>query len=209
MMEIYKYKDYEEYKRIQLEGTEKKKDKVWVQRVNIQFLSKYIKSKIEKPKLGLCHGTRKGREQQWFMKYIPDSYVLGTEISPLAKEFPNTIEWDFHKIKSSWKGKMDFIYSNSLDHSFDPKRAIKSWCSCLNKNGMLLIEHTSHHEISSELDPFGATVEELSESISKWTKEKFHVSEVLSGKDRSHASYVKFLVVTHTKERRKILDFFK
>ena len=33
-----------------------------------------------------------------------------------------------------------FIYSNSLDHSYDPEKALDSWMSCLNEKGLCFIE---------------------------------------------------------------------
>jgi hypothetical protein len=172
--------DYEKYKRIQTEGNNKKIGLVWVKEENIQFLSEYIKNKIESPGFGICHGTRRGMEQQWFAKYLGCN-VIGTEISDTAVQFPNTIQWDFHQVKPEWLNAVDFIYSNSFDHSFNPEECINAWMSCLKKDGICIIEHTSGHGISgaSELDPFGADLAILPYLILKWGKGKFAVRDVL------------------------------
>merc|ERR1711920_1130260 len=71
--------------------------------------------------------------------------VLGTEISDTAEQFPNTIQWDFHNAKAEWLSAADFIYSNSLDHAFDPLRALTQWMRCLQPRGVLFLEHCSGH----------------------------------------------------------------
>ena len=116
--------DYQQYKQIQIETNKSKLDQIWAKEENISFLSQYIKSKIGIPKLGICHGTRRGLEQQWFIDNLKCK-VIGTEISDTAKQFKNTIQWDFHKVKDEWLDHVDFIYSNSLDHSYDPQKVFK------------------------------------------------------------------------------------
>ena len=36
--------------------------------------------------------------------------MIDTEISETAEQFPNTIQWDFHKVKPEWLSSVDFIY---------------------------------------------------------------------------------------------------
>ena len=86
-------------------------------------LSAYISQTLPlKHKFALCHGTRSGREQSWFRKYLPSGVeVWGTEISEAAaKVAPYTIAWDYHKVKPEWRGRVDFVVSLSvpvcLDH---------------------------------------------------------------------------------------------
>src|SRR5205085_5045838 len=105
--------DYEHYRRAQTEGNKIKLDYVWARRENIAFLSDYITKTIRPPSFGICHGTRRGREQEWFREYLRCE-VIGTEISDTAEQFPHTIRWDFHEAKPEWLGSADFIYSNSL-----------------------------------------------------------------------------------------------
>ena len=64
----------------------------------MEYLSEYIRKNINIVKFGLCHGTRTGKEQEWFRKYLSCD-VVGTEISETATQFPFTIQWDFHKSK--------------------------------------------------------------------------------------------------------------
>ena len=98
--ELYEYRksdgtfDYESYRKTQIAGNKRKIENIWVLEENIEFLSSYIKKNVGDIKFGLCHGTRRGKEQEWFSKYL-NCNVIGTEISDTAKYFPNTIQWDF------------------------------------------------------------------------------------------------------------------
>jgi hypothetical protein len=60
--------DYEKYRQVQQEGNRRKLDYIWVKEDNIEFLSRYIKSVIPDSHCGICHGTRRGKEQEWFRK---------------------------------------------------------------------------------------------------------------------------------------------
>lgn len=172
--------DYEAYKEIQTRGNKQKIDRVWVQKQEIEFLSKVISRYVLKPKFGICHGTRNGAEQKWFKKYL-QTKVIGTEISDTASKFPDTIEWDFHLQNPDWINQADFIYSNSLDHSYDPQTALSHWMETLTPNGVCIIEHTSNHEPAkvSALDPFGVEKEYFPYVVLKWAKGKYSVVEMI------------------------------
>ena len=105
--------NYDKYRKIQEKGNIVKINNQWAIEENIAFLSKYIKSMVQSPQFGICHGTRRGKEQEWFNKYL-GCEVVGTEISETANSFPNTIQWDFHEVKKEWLESVDFIYSNSF-----------------------------------------------------------------------------------------------
>jgi len=68
--------------------------------------------------------------------------VIGTDISPTASQFPNVLQWDFHDVKQEWIENVDFVYSNSWDHSFDLERLFKNWMECLKPSGRLFISWT-------------------------------------------------------------------
>ncbi|HEY1718257.1 MAG TPA: methyltransferase domain-containing protein [Verrucomicrobiae bacterium] len=172
--------DYDAYRNIQTQGNKRKLDLVWVKEENIRFLSQYIKTLIHAPAFGICHGTRRGKEQEWFAKHL-GCKVIGTEISDTANQFPSTIQWDFHKVKPEWLGSVDFIYSNSFDHSFNPEECLTAWMSCLKRGGICILEHTSGHTLSgtSDLDPFGVDLAVFPYLILKWGKGKYSVREIL------------------------------
>jgi len=159
-MKLYKYKSIEEYKKVQEDGNIKKLHCVFVNEKVINEISNYIRWNIPNASFGICHGTRRGVEQELFIKNT-GAKVIGTEISSTATQFPNTIQWDFHDIKKEWVGNVDFIYTNAVDHSYDPGHAISQWVKCLSNDGLCFIEYTKYNKSSSKLDPFGATLEEL------------------------------------------------
>ena len=114
----------------QIEANKQKINASWVKNENIEFLSKYLKNNIANIRFGLCHGTRQGFKQKWFKKYL-ECEVIDTEISDNAKNYEDTIEWDFHNVKEDWLGSVDFIYSNALDHSYYPEKYLNLWMSCI------------------------------------------------------------------------------
>jgi hypothetical protein len=160
---LHIYKNQDEYRRIQQDGNKHKIEKVWAVEDNIHFLANYLGS----AKFDICNGTRRGLEQKWFAQQL-NCDVIGTEISETAVDFPNTIHWDFHEDNPEWHEKSDFVYSNALDHAYDPDKAINVWMKTLTPRGCCIIEHSSQHEGSNELDPFGAHIEVMPYLILKW-----------------------------------------
>jgi len=167
-MKLHKYKNYEEYRKVQEAGNIQKIKCQWAQENEIKSLANYIKKQLPNAKFGICHGTRRGNEQKWFREALGID-VIGTEISKTATDFPHTIQWDFHEVKPEWVNNVDFIYSNTFDHSFDPPNCLDRWMSCIKKqDGFCIIEwtKTGHGDRwSNELDPFGASLEELEQLI--------------------------------------------
>ena len=170
MKQLYKYKSYDEYVKIQTKANKKKIKNTWAQPETLKLIGDYIVACIMRPTFGLCHGTRRGFEQDQLSK-ICGCDVLGTEISDTAGQFPNTIQWDFHEVREEWIGICDFIYSNSLDHSYDPRKALRAWLSCLKDDGILVIEWSEmvgkRGKKSNRVDPFfadGKTVMKMIEN---------------------------------------------
>lgn len=187
--------DYEKYRKIQQDGNKRKINVVWVVEENVAFLARYIRSLIPSPRFGICHGTRRGKEQEWFRKYLGCD-VIGTEISDTAESFPHTLQWDFHDVKPEWIGSVDFIYSNSFDHSYDPEKCLNAWMSCVRKGGLCILEHSSLHgpRGANELDPFGADVSLMPYLITTWGKGEYGVRQLLTAPVQS-VSQLRFIVI--------------
>lgn len=169
--------DYEAYRQIQEDGNRQKIGNSFADEKTMGFIADYLRP--SSPKRGLCHGTRRGLEQEWLSEML-DADVIGTEISPTASDFPRTVQWDFHEENPEWVGAFDFVYTNSHDHAFDPPRAIRTWVRQLKPTGTLLIEHCSKHPITSRpLDPFGVRAEVLPYLVAMWGKGDFAVTEIL------------------------------
>lgn len=191
------YFDYPKYVKEQKKASNQKKDEAWVIEENIAFLSEYLKEHLGQISFGICHGTRRGLEQEWFNKYL-GCKMIGTEISDLARNFPNTIQWDFHNTKPEWINSVDFIYSNSFDHSYDPETCLNSWISCLVDNGICIIEHSAAHEPSgvTDTDPFGVELSILPFVILQWGRGRYSVSEVIKAPSKSRkVSHVHFVII--------------
>lgn len=189
--------DYEKYRKSQIDGNKAKLEGVWVMEESIAFLSDYITRSGLTPQFGICHGTRRGKEQEWFRKYL-GCEVIGTEISDTAESFPHTIQWDFHQVKPEWIDSVDFIYSNSFDHSYDPEKCLNVWMSCLRKGGLCIIEHSSLHgpRGADDLDPFGADLFLMPYLIAKWGQGKYGVRQLLTAPTKNAiVSHLHFIVV--------------
>lgn len=154
---LYEYPDYETYCRVQQEGNIAKLKRQFVKRSHIDRLANYLLGLGRPLGFGLCHGTRAGREQAWFAEALEGCNVVGTEISETATQFANTVQWDFHNENSDWIGRADFVYSNSWDHAFAPRKAFSAWIDQLAPGGLLLLDYTKGQAPSAAnaLDPFG------------------------------------------------------
>ena len=195
-MKVWKYKNYKEYLDTQIDFTNQKlannAKPSWVNPIDIQALTGYIFEYNSDVKFGLCHGTRRGLEQtefiETFSKLGNDVEVVGTEINPEAAEkYENTIEWDFCKVKDEWINNVDFIFTNSFDHCFNPEETLDTWMSCLNKNGLCIIEWTTSDTQCRAGDPFGATCEEYKKLFSK----KYDIVDTLLGDSKDESVFAR------------------
>ena len=134
--------DYQFYKKAQDVLNKKKLHQYGPSEPLVKQLAHYAKREWKEiqytPRVGLCHGTRRGDEQKWFSKHL-EIPVYGTDIAESANQFKNTFQWDFHDIKPEWVNKIDFIYSNSLDHSYDPIFCLRQWFRCLKPGGICIL----------------------------------------------------------------------
>lgn len=74
---------------------------------------------------GICHGTRNGFEQSFLAERL-NSEVWATDISETATMFAKSVQWDFHDPREEWEGRCDFIYTNSWDQSWKPRKAMST-----------------------------------------------------------------------------------
>ena len=156
---LHEYESYEQYKAIQTSANRRKIERVWADEGTLTLLCSELRQEFagRSGLVGICHGTRNGFEQGFFASQAGFDEVFGTEISDTAERFPRTRQWDFHDVNSEWVRKFDFVYSNSLDHAWNPKLALETWLNQLKPDGILALEHTVGHapENTSEVDPFG------------------------------------------------------
>lgn len=150
------------YRREQELGNRAKIGQVWTSEDSLLFISRWLQERGFVPRLIICHGTRNGFEQRIFSNFF-HCEVIGTEISPTATQFPMTVQADFHEARTEWAGKADLVYSNSLDHSYDPAKALRAWAESVRDGGVIVLEKASDSDPRgvSDLDPFGITLADL------------------------------------------------
>ena len=171
LVKIYKYKDYDEYRETQIYYNKKKIDKIWADEKTLRTISDFLSENIQTDKIkGICHGSRNGFEQKYFNEYNKNFEVIGTDISETAKNFKDSVVHDFHDEKTEWINNFDFVYSNSLDQSFDPKKALTVWLNQIKNNGFVIIEHSDQHGVisSGKMDPFGVEANFFPYLLSEW-----------------------------------------
>lgn len=168
-MELYKHDNYEDYVKAQIEKNVRKIKLVWIKPKEVSAIVDHIKKNISEPKFGICHGVRNAWEVKKFREFLGVE-VLGTEISHTAEQFENTIQWDFHDVKPEWVSAVDFIYSNSFDHSHSPEMCLDTWMSCLKNNGICYIHWNIENSRPGAIDSadcFNATEEDYRKLFSK------------------------------------------
>ncbi len=168
-MKHFKYKSHEEYLTSQKTATERKFDpqKSWANEADLDLVANYIKRHCPKADFGICHGVRNGFETAMLRRKLGIE-VIGTDLVGLAEQ-PYVVTWDFHNVPPEWIRKVDFIYSNSFDHSYDPAYCLEKWMECISPQGYCFLQWSVDHD-SPEVDAvdcFSATLAEYQEMVSE------------------------------------------
>ena len=204
LVKIHKYKDYKEYRDTQIFFNKKKITNVWADEKTLNQIIIFLKKNINNNKIkGICHGSRNGFEQNYFNKYNEKFDVIGTDISETAKDYKNSYIHDFHDIKKEWINNFDFVYSNSLDQSFDPKKALSVWLSQIKDNGFVFIEHSDQHGVisSGRMDPFGVEANFFPYLLTEWFGHKISI-EIIKGIkiNKNNAPVILFILKNNIKK---------
>lgn len=175
----YQYEGgYEEYRKTQIFYNKKKIERVWA---DDQTLSKICEDlRANGLTTGLCHGARNGYEVQFFREQL-DGDTIGTDIADTASQFPNMITWDFHDENPEWIGKFDFVYTNSHDQAFDPRKALTAWARQIKPNGRIYLEHSIEQSPmhAGKMDPFGAYSIVMPYLLFEWGKGIYRLIDIL------------------------------
>ena len=201
LFKIYKYKNYDEYKNTQIFFNKQKIDKVWADENTLKIVSNFLKENIKSEKIkGLCHGSRNGFEQKCFINEIPNAEVIGTDISETANDYDNSIVHDFHDEKKEWIENFDFVYSNSLDQSYDPEKALNTWINQVKKDRYVIIEHSDQHGVisSGKMDPFGVEANFFPYLLTEWFGHKISLKIIKSIKKNKNDAPVNFFIMKKT-----------
>ncbi len=201
LFKIYKYKNYDEYKDTQIFFNKQKINKVWADENTLKIVSNFLKENIKSEKIkGLCHGSRNGFEQKCFINEIPNAEVIGTDISETANDYDNSIIHDFHDEKKEWIENFDFVYSNSLDQSYDPEKALNTWINQVKKDRYVIIEHSDQHGVisSGKMDPFGVEANFFPYLLTEWFGHKISLKIIKSIKKNKNDAPVYFFIIKKT-----------
>ncbi|MBK6802286.1 class I SAM-dependent methyltransferase [Novosphingobium sp.] len=176
---LYRYSSYEEYRQVQIYHNLRKLKRVWADPQTLDLLADELVARLGSgPLRGLCHGTRNGFEQNHLNAQHPGWKVTGTDISPSAADFPNSVVWDFHDERAEWLGAFDFVYSNSLDQSWQPRVALETWLGQVRPGGVVVIEHSDEQSplAAGEMDPFGVRPQVVPYVLAEWFGHRVSVS---------------------------------
>jgi len=182
---LYEYNSYDEYRKTQIDHNIRKLSKVWADDKTLDRVAEKVLSlKLGETIKGICHGTRNGFEQNYLTSNYKRIHAFGTDISESAHEFPLSFVWDFHERKIEWVNSFDFVYSNSLDQAWNPKKALTSWLEQLNSTGIVIIELTVNHgpEGASVMDPFGVRPIAFPYVLSDWFGNELKLSHSVEKK---------------------------
>ena len=111
-------------------------------------------------------------EQKYIRTYIgvPDSVIViafdGERVIGASTGLPLEAETD--EVKKPF-----------LDHSYDPKKCLSAWMSCLRPGGVCVLEYGHDPLDVNELDPFGANLVLMPYLIALWGRGRFGLRELL------------------------------
>lgn len=186
----------EAYRAEQIRANKAKLDRVWADDRTLETIAADIESRGYKD--GICHGARNGYEVGWFLNRLKIP-VIGTDISPTAAKFPDMVVHDFHEQRPEWVGQWDFIYTNSLDQAFDPRKALGTWVDQLAPGGRIYVEHTMQHSAAgaSAMDPFGAHPMAVPYLLFEWGKGSYRLADILHIENVEKKGHVWVFVIEH------------
>ena len=190
--------NYKEYLAIQKKFNSLKNTNIFESEETLLKLSKFINKHfidLNTNINGVCHGVRTGFENTFLEENIKNSSILGTDLR-FDIDISNNdkmIIHDFNLPKSEWNNKFNFVYTNSLDHAYDPKKTISIWLSSLKKNGIIIICFTHAHTPASRGEPefFSFT----KNGITKFMIDNFNVNYLYDLKCDTPLKYKKDLLI--------------
>ncbi|TYC50261.1 class I SAM-dependent methyltransferase [Rhodobacterales bacterium] len=171
--------DYQKYLDEQVKKAKSDVGDVWADEKTLELIADYTKRALGKADLVICHGSKSGMESMHLANSLGCDGI-GTDIAP-PESAQGVVQWDFHEDKPEWIGRASVIYTNALDHSYDPKKAVDAWAKQLAPDGLIFIEHTMLHapEGSSKSDPFGAHPLIMPYLVLEWGQGKYCVTDIL------------------------------
>lgn len=191
-MKLLKFESYDEYKSAQVEANKLKFSKVFAEDDELSRIATHFAEGVPGGRKGVCHGVRNGYEVRFLRERLPGLDLIGTDISATAADIPNCMVWDMHDARAEWVGALDFVYSNSWDHTYDPDKLFSTWADSLSDKGLLYLAYTNLHSDGgvtdqSKYDAFGCSLDELMGILRQY----FRLVDVLEINERLTTKAVK------------------
>lgn len=145
-MKQIEFNSYDQYLEVQRATVKKRGIGPYFCDLEMLRIAEWCRNNQLQVKEGICHGARNGLECDELIRYFPQARIVGTDLVPcsgksaLSRGKAQVIRWDFNKIKGLWVGRFDLVYTNSLDHSYDPPSTLQVWLDQLVWNGALFIQ---------------------------------------------------------------------
>ena len=157
MASLVKYDTTEEYFRVQVRANRRKYARISTPQEEVDAIAVWLRNNRPNASTGLCHGARNGWEIDAFATATGHD-VRGTDIAPV--EHPRMIQWDFHHPRIEWHGKIDWIYSNAIDHAWCPRVALFTWFETVAAEGVLFLPWHKGKLKGRRTDPFAVSLDE-------------------------------------------------
>lgn len=184
LVQLHKYEsdgqfDYQAYREAQIGKACSDSSDTWADQKTLDLISDYAKANIPNISFVLCHGSKSGMESTYLGDQL-NCEAVGTDISP-PKAAKGVVEWDFHDRREDWINRASVVYTNALDHSFDPQKALSAWIEQLAPGGLIFLEHTMLHgpQGTSSSDPFGADPWIMPYLILEWGQGVYCVQQMI------------------------------
>lgn len=121
-------------------------DEIFKQQLRLTI--KDVEEYIGEPVSICCMGCRQGTEVFEFKEAFPKATVYGVDITENIHSIRTHLDvnielHDFNKLPQDWENKFDLIFSNSIDHAFNPTKTFKEWMRVTKPGGHLLIEFST------------------------------------------------------------------
>lgn len=121
-------------------------DEIFKQQLRLTI--KEVEEFIGYPQKICCMGCRTGTEVFEFKEKFPRSEVHGIDITENINSIRTHLDvsielQDFNNLPVDWTDRFDLVFSNSIDHAFDPAKTFKEWKRVTKPDGHLLIEFST------------------------------------------------------------------
>lgn len=88
------------------------------------------------------------------IRNIHNKSVIGVELNPDGRR-KDVYVGSFDEMPKEWEGRFSIVYSNTLDHAFDPYKTAKEWYRVLAPGGYMILGFPDEERDVSAIDHVG------------------------------------------------------